>query len=392
MMVEKKNKKNCSEIALISAIYVHIPFCEAKCRYCGFYSENLSSKNDKKYTRALLSDLCSKSNLLATPAKTIYIGGGTPSAISNQCLDEILTYLDHFADHQTEFTIEANPNSCDKDFANLLAMYKVNRVSLGVQSFSNSELSQLGRLHRSEDISKAVDLLRANGIENLSLDLIYGLPGQSLASWSENLKRAIDLSPEHISCYSLTIDPQTQFEKLYQAGELELASDSLYREMFFSTIEILKQAGYQHYEISNFAKPGCQSKHNRVYWKNQPYLGFGPAAASYYNFTRSTNSADLQSYIDNILANKQPECQSEHLEGKLHAAETLMLNFRLIEGVDIAEFKARFLATPEEMFPKSFAKYYDMKILKRQNGKILVETDSLFVIDSVLADILSEAD
>ena len=391
-MVEKKNKKNCPEIALIDAIYIHIPFCEAKCRYCGFYSEKLSSKNDEIFASALLADLKAQQNLLAPIAKTIYIGGGTPSAIGSEYLDKILSKLDQFTSDKTEFTIEANPNSCSKEFVNILAAHKVNRVSLGVQSFSDSELTNLGRIHKASDISQAVKSLRMQNIANLSLDLIYGLPDQTLASWKENLHRAIELSPDHISCYSLTIDPNTQFEKLYQAGKLELISDSLYREMFYCTIETLRQAGYQHYEISNFAKPGMQSRHNRVYWKNQPYLGLGPAAASYYNFTRTTNSPDLESYISCINANISVECESETLTGKSHAAESLMLNFRLIEGVDISEFVARFGASPEDLFPKSFAKYFAMNILKKQNGKILVETDWLFVIDSLLADILSEAD
>ncbi len=279
----------------MAGIYVHIPFCHSKCAYCDFYSMPL--RNETDFVEALMNEYASRKKELAQEISTIYLGGGTPSCLSRSQLTRIFNLLP--VDKAEEITIEINPEDATEDFVKWLHHdTPVNRVSMGVQSLNDTELKTIGRRHSAIEAINAAKRLLESGF-NLSLDLIYGLPGQNTTNWEKSLDGVLALSPHHLSCYLLSYEPGTRLTTMKQTGKITEISDTEAQEMYELLCDKAYSSGYQHYEISNFSKPGFHSRHNSSYWNLTPYLGLGPGAHSFDGKIRRFNPGNLKQYIEN---------------------------------------------------------------------------------------------
>ncbi|PHJ58813.1 coproporphyrinogen III oxidase [Nostoc linckia z18] len=335
-------KFDVSEI--VSSAYVHIPFCRRRCFYCDFavsvVGDRLRGETSgtiSQYVEVLCQEIAI-TPAFGQPLKTIFFGGGTPSLLSINQLEHVLTHLEQRFGIASgvEISMEIDPATFDLEH---LAGYRsagVNRVSLGVQAFSQELLQVAGRSHSVDDIFAAIDLIHQVEIPEFSLDLISGLPHQSLERWQDSLNKAVSVSPTHISIYDLIIEPGTAFGRYYKPGESPLPTDETTVKMYEMAQQILTDAGYQHYEISNYAQPGHQCRHNRVYWENRPYYGFGMGAASYIQGKRFTRPRKTKEYHQWVQAGATIDC--EITPPKEVLLETLMLGLRLAEGVDLAAF------------------------------------------------------
>ncbi len=326
----------------MTAVYVHIPYCKSKCPYCDFDS-TLLDKSLSKYLYCLGLEIAGRRAEIST-VETLYVGGGTPTVLSAEDIEWLLYLLREQlpVSRDAEVTVEANPGTLTRAKVSALAEGRANRVSLGAQSFVETELSLLGRTHTVSDIAKSVSLLRAWAIENISLDLIYGTPNQTMETWRESLERALDLRPEHISTYCLTYEPETRFGKLLKQGKLKKKSDDEELDLYETAHQTLIAAGYEHYEISNFALPGRRSRHNMVYWRNDEYLGLGAGAVSYLDGERITNYRDVADYIRAMDEELTAEDEVEEISPQMQAVETMIQGLRLSDGVDLAAFESRF--------------------------------------------------
>lgn len=325
-------------------LYVHIPFCKQKCIYCDFYSLAGNEDRMEEYTAALCTHLTEISAFAGGhQVDTIYFGGGTPSYLGEKRLIKILKAIQkkyHVA-KDAEITLEANPDSA-QDFKMLRALRRAgfNRISLGMQSACDEELQAIGRVHTAEQLSSAVEAARKAGIQNLSLDLIYGLPDQTMERWQENLAAAVALNPEHLSCYGLKVEEGTP---LFARREtVNLPGDETQADMYLYTVEYLRQYGYGQYEISNFAKPGYASRHNLKYWKLEEYVGFGPGAHSDFGGVRYAYQRDLDAYLAGVAGHAPVLSESETIAPIDRDIEYLMLGLRTVEGISPAAFEARF--------------------------------------------------
>jgi len=385
-----KENKGEVEPGLTGALYVHVPFCRGKCRYCNFFSVPYNDDLAKGFTSAAMLELDRYRPSLINPLESIFIGGGTPTALGTEPLEQLLSALEPLADSSTEFTIEANPEALEPATLKLIVEAGVNRLSMGVQSFLASELETLGRRHSSAQAVNAVLSARQVGIANINLDLIYGIPGQSVSTFRDSIAQALDLGIEHLSCYGLTFEQGTPLWHDLRAERVKAMSDELQRECYYTAILEAESAGRAQYEISNFAKPSMQCRHNLTYWQNRSYLGIGPSAASYLAGTRRTNKPDLLSYTSALSDGTAPPSTSEHLVGRAAMAETLMLGMRMIQGVDRVGFTSRFGQDPVDAFPQSMNRHKDLGTITITDHKVSLARNSLFVSDSILADILSE--
>ncbi|MHC4981934.1 MAG: radical SAM family heme chaperone HemW [Planctomycetota bacterium] len=373
------------------ALYIHVPFCVRKCRYCNFYSIPVSEGPAESYLKAAEAELRAWADSLVLPLRSVFVGGGTPTALGSELLRALLSLVSELIDAATEFTVEANPGMLDGRIGHALAAQGVNRVKLGVQSFNAKELKVLGRLHSPGQVAQAAALLRKVGITNLGMDLIYGIPGQTAASWSFSLRQALQLAPAHLSCYALSFEPGTPLQADLRAGRVAEMSDSRQKACYQAAMEAAAAAGMEHYEISNFARPALRCLHNLTYWRNEPYLGIGPAAASYVAGVRRKNLPDLEEYTTALLNGHLPPATTEELTGRAGMAETLMLGLRLIEGIDRNDFRRRFGEDPVEAFPRSIGRYAEIGALIVSTSRVRLAKEHLFVADAILADIIGEA-
>ena len=334
--------------------YVHIPFCRQRCYYCDFpisvVGNALNGRNSGTIAH-YINVLCQEiQNTPATvhPLETVFLGGGTPSLLSVGQLARILTTLDQqFGIASTaEISMEIDPGTFDLAQVQGYKAAGVNRVSLGVQAFQPELLQVCGRSHTVTEIYTAIDLLRQTGFENISLDLISGLPHQTLAQWQDSLEQAIALAPRHLSCYDLTVEPTTPFSRQYKPGMAPLPSDETTAEMYRTAQRLLTGAGYTHYEISNYAKPGYQCRHNRVYWETRPFYGFGMGATSYLNGDRVARPRKTQEYyawVEEQIQTGKMQLESEpDRSPNEQLLDTLMLGLRLAEGLAIEDLRSRF--------------------------------------------------
>lgn len=335
-------------------IYIHVPFCAKKCAYCDFYSLTDDASMDA-YVKALCVDFRrSRTDLAGASVDTVYFGGGTPGLLGHKRLAQLLKKLrsNFEITADAEITLETNPATLTgEDYAKLVRA-GFNRISFGVQSLDDGELATLGRIHTSEDARAAVKAARTAGFQNISIDIMFGLPGQSEESLGRTLSEAIALEPEHISFYGLKIEEGTPFHEM--RDKLDLPDEDLYAKLYLLGAEKLTSAGYSHYEISNFAKPGLESRHNLRYWKLNEYIGFGPAAHSYLNNTRYGITRDLNGYISAVTAGQLPErSESEPVEPEAQLREYIMMSLRLSTGINRMVYEARFgrsFEKPEEFF------------------------------------------
>jgi putative oxygen-independent coproporphyrinogen III oxidase len=322
-------------------LYVHVPFCLAKCAYCDFYSST-----DCALIPDWLAALEKEAALYQEQFgmfDTLYLGGGTPSLLDAPQLTALVDCLRrHFSfSPDTEVTLEANPDDLTSEKISLYKDLGVNRLSVGVQSFADRQLAFLGRRHHARQTVEALEAVRAAGCANLSLDLIFGLPEQTLEDWTETLERALAFNPEHLSCYQLTYESKTALGRKKARGEVIAATEEEERDFFLFTSRFLEERGYLHYEISNFARksgPGdkpCYSRHNRKYWRHVPYLGLGPAAHSFQDGVRWWNTASVQQYCQALEAGRAPVAGREVLSGEQMRLEALYLGLRTVEGVPL---------------------------------------------------------
>ena len=317
-------------------LYIHVPFCKQKCVYCDFYSLPRREDQMDAYVSALRAQLA-EADFSGYEAATVYFGGGTPSYLGPRRLTALLEAASAACSIApgAEITLEANPDSAgDPDALSALRQAGFNRVSLGMQSADDGELRAIGRVHTMAQVRASADAVRRAGFDNLSLDLIYGLPGQSLPRWRENLSAAAALCPEHLSCYGLKAEPGTP---LYARRDT-LPGDGAQADMYLETVDFLESRGYRQYEISNFAKPGRESRHNLKYWTLGEYAGFGPGAHSDFRGRRYAWARDLEAY----LRGKPPLSEDQAMSPRDREAEWLMLSLRLVRGLDMAAWEERF--------------------------------------------------
>lgn len=367
----------------MKGIYIHIPFCIKKCNYCDFasYPQKLSSQDE--YINALISQF---KRFKGTKADTVYIGGGTPSVLS---LDNISRLLFSIGDtfllnDDTEFTIEVNPKTVDLKKAKLLKENGVNRVSIGAQSFIDSELLNLGRIHTSGDTVMTYEFLREAGFSNISLDLMYAICGQSMDSLAFSLDKAIELNPEHISCYGLKIEENTHFWTMRQNGIIKETDDDTFADMYDYIRDKLTRSGYSHYEISNFAKEGKESRHNLKYWQNEDYLGFGLASSSKVGNRRYTHTDDYDRYLSSYQLAEDYE-----MDLKEQMDEFVILSLRVIKtGVDKDKFKNLFNMHFDDVYASTLDRVKDYVI--NDKNTLRLRPEALLVSNSILCQFMSD--
>lgn len=384
-------------------IYIHIPFCRNKCLYCDFYSAGARIADWESYLRCLLRELSIKRDEIPSDFDTLYIGGGTPSLIPGHLFEDFIQKLNMITGSKAwkEFTIEVNPE--DINDSNLVSWKKsgVNRVSMGVQSLNDSELKKIGRNHTSRQAIEAIKKLKEN-FSNISLDIIYGLPGQTVNSYEDSLNRLLTFMPQHISVYSLMLEEGTALSLLVNKNKLLLPSEDEWQAMYEITLERLRKSGYHRYEISNFSLPGKESLHNRSYWEGLPYLGIGPGAHSYDGKkTRSWNPADLKGYIRYYSNPESNEgnlfisggeniafLRNEILSDEEVREEYLMTRLRTSSGIELANFTLRFGILAKENLLKKSSVYIERGFLEECNDRLFFTDKGFLLSDDIISRLI----
>lgn len=375
-------------------LYVHIPFCVRKCAYCDFLSAPADDGTIVDYVCALIAEIRAHSVNGRKEISTIFVGGGTPSILSEGQISRIFDAIfeSFIIQDDAEITIEVNPGTVTEEKLRAYLDCKVNRISFGLQSTDNEELKLLGRIHTYEEFVQNYQLAREVGFQNINVDLISAIPGQSPSSWEKSLRDVIALSPEHISAYSLIIEEGTPFAKQYGigcAGEKLLPDEETERQMYHITDSILQEAGYHRYEISNYAKEGCECRHNLGYWERIPYLGIGLGAASLtVDNVRYHNVTDLKTYIEHSADLKFIQTDVEELSVKETMEEFIFLGMRKMEGISILEFENIFKRTLHECYGENIRKMIAQGFLEEEQGRLRLTRKGINVSNHVFAEIL----
>ncbi|HKR53210.1 MAG TPA: radical SAM family heme chaperone HemW [Chthoniobacterales bacterium] len=324
-----ENEMHPSDV--VRHLYVHFPFCARICPYCAFYKTRANAVEVSRFCQALVRELQETTDLLPS---TIYFGGGTPTALKTSQLEVILSAFRQRLDlsELNEWTIEANPGSVSPRKAALLKKFGINRISLGVQSWDQDLLNLLGREHNAAQAEESFRIFRNAGFSNISIDLMFALPGQTETQWHDSLRKTVTLEPEHISTYCLTYEEDTEFLARYERGEF-LANEETEAGFLEMAMTTLEQAGYEHYEVSNYARPGFRSEHNQAYWRGEDYVGLGPSAFSTRGFERWQNIADHHQYTRRLFANESPVASIEKLTPEMKRTERIALGLRTAEGI-----------------------------------------------------------
>lgn len=339
----------------------------------------------EKYVSALCRELDLRTGYCDQEWQTVYVGGGTPSTLSAQQLQRLFSHID--CSHATEVTIECNPDDVTPDFASLLASLPVNRVSMGAQTFDDSRLRFLRRRHSASDVGRAVNTLRSAGIGNISIDLIYGFPEETLSQWDDDITAALSLGVEHLSAYCLSYEEGTPLHRLLDEGKVRESDDELTRAMYYRLIDRLAAAGYEHYEISNFAIPGRRAIHNSNYWNSTPYMGIGAAAHSYDITSRQWNIADIHGYVEEVENGNLP-FERETLDATERYNDTVMLSLRTCEGIDLSEVQSRFGPNLHAYLLSQSLQYEKSGLLIREHDRLRLSRQGLYVSDMVITDLL----
>ncbi len=371
----------------MAGLYLHIPFCKSRCIYCSFYS-TVEEKLIPQYVDALRKEM----KLRPSPYifNTIYLGGGTPSRLSIPLLKKIFqgimsTYTIH---EDAEITLECNPDDITEDFAQALRDLPVNRVSMGVQTFDNQRLAFLHRRHTAEQVREAVTRLRVAGIHNISVDLIYGFPEETVEEWKEDIQQALQLNVEHISAYCLSVEEGTTLYQLVEQGKTRPADEESCVAMYFLLIDILKKAGFEHYEISNFSKPGFKSRHNSCYWDGSPYCGLGAAAHSYDIQTRQWNVSDIKTYIRQVNEGTIPVEEREVIDISTRYNDYVMTSLRTCEGIDVRYISQQFPQQYLRYLEQQSVRHLEHRFLEAHDNHLRLTKDALFISDSIISDLM----
>lgn len=375
-----------------SGIYIHIPFCQSRCIYCGFYSSTHKEMR-RQYVDALLKEMSMRKNTklgvshgldASCYTDTIYIGGGTPSTLPVKEIERILNGIrDNYPGEPREVTMEMNPDDIDKALISAIKTMGVNRISMGIQTFSDNRLHFLRRRHSAEQAIKAVDTVRHCGIDNVSIDLMFGFPNETIDEWTSDIKQALSLEPSHISAYCLMYEEGTPLYHMLQKGKVKQIDDEIYLAMYTILMDQLTAKGYEHYEISNFARKGYRSIHNSSYWNDTPYLGFGASAHSYLIDTRCWNVADIKEYIESITNDRLPQT-CEIIDQDTHYNDLITTALRTHEGLDLnilsPEYKRFAIECADPIIHNG--------LLEIDKTHIRLTRKGLFVSDMVMSDMM----
>ena len=373
----------------MAGLYIHIPFCSSRCVYCGFYSTTALELRER-YVDAVCKEIVLRSEGLEMRGEkpqigTIYLGGGTPSQLSIKQMERIFSacYIYNKVEDTAEITIEANPDDINLDFAKSLRDLGINRVSMGVQTFNDERLKFLHRRHQASQVPQAVETLLKAGFRNISIDLMYGFPNQTLDEWKTDIEKALELDVEHISTYCLMYEEGTALYKLLEQGKVAEIDEELEREMYYTLINRLESASYEHYEISNFARKGYRSRHNSSYWRGIPYIGIGAAAHSYDIKTRSWNIADINKYIAAMEQGKRLY-DEEVIDADTRYNDAITVELRTKEGLDLTT-----LSQDQRQYCIANAqRHLDAHLLKLQDNHLALTKEGLFVSDMVMSDLM----
>ena len=376
----------------MAGLYIHIPFCESRCIYCGFYSTT-SLKLRDAYVDALCKEMelrpIAKEIGEEDKIETIYLGGGTPSQLSGEQLVRLFEGIKKYIGNNIpqEITMECNPDDVTDEFCETLRKLPINRISMGAQTFSDDRLRFLHRRHNAAEVQTAVERLRAIGIQNISIDLMFGFPNETIADWKSDIQHAIQLGVEHISAYSLMYEEGTTLYRLLEQGRIAEIDEETSRQMYETLITMLTQAGYEHYEISNFARPGYRSRHNSSYWHEIPYIGLGAAAHSYNKRTRSWNVDNIQEYIAQINQGKRP-CDGETLDLATRYNDLITTALRTSDGIDIAHMQQEFGNRLAQQLLDEAQKHIDRGLMKIKDGRLSFTREGLYISDDVMSDFM----
>jgi oxygen-independent coproporphyrinogen-3 oxidase len=380
----------------MAGLYVHVPFCVKRCIYCDFYS-NTNMEYKDGYVSALIREMELRRDYLGgEPIKTVYFGGGTPSQLNIRDFDRVFdaVYRLFLFAENPEITLEVNPDDLSEEYISLLTKLPFNRISAGVQSFKDEDLRMLNRRHTAAEAENAIHRCKEAGFDNISIDLIYGLPGQTAGGWSYNLEKAVALDVPHISAYNLTYEEGTPIDGMQKRGDIEPVEDELCESFFYMLTEKLADAGFVHYEISNFAKrtpsypAGRISVHNSSYWNGTHYLGVGPSAHSYNGDTRSRNVSSVTEYIDALNGKAEIPHETEHLDERTRYNDFVITRMRTIRGVSLDELKKEFGEERERYFLKKSEPFLCSKKLKVEGEYVKVTHKGFFVSDLIMCELI----
>ena len=373
----------------MAGIYIHIPFCKRRCIYCDFFS-TIQSEKKPTYIHALCQELEMRKNYLeGEEIETIYLGGGTPSQLTEKELNKIFTSLYNIykVKEDAEITLEANPDDLTPEYVSMLRRLPINRISMGIQTFQEETLKLLHRRHTARQAIEAFQRCREAGFRNISIDLMYGLPGETLKIWKEDLQQAIALHPEHISAYHLIYEEGTALWKLRDEHQVEEADEDLSVTLFKNLIDELKQAGYQHYEISNFCLPGLHSRHNSSYWTGKKYLGCGPSAHSFNGSSRQWNIASLDNYLKGIASGK-PNYEIEELDLYTRYNDFVITSIRTCWGMSLSRLRSEY---GEELYSyclRMAKSHLEQGVLEIEEDTLRLTQEGIFISDGIMSDLL----
>ena len=367
----------------MAGIYIHIPFCRSRCTYCGFFSTT-----QLELRQQYVDDVCQEMTLRGGTAETvdtIYLGGGTPSQLTPAQLGQLFLYINkvYGASNATEVTLEMNPDDITHEYVETLSQLPVNRVSMGTQTFDDRRLRFLNRRHTAAQVPEAVERLRRAGISNISIDLMYGFPGESIDDWQRDIEAALALNVEHLSAYSLIYEEGTPLYRQLQQGLITETDEDMSLRMYEMLIDRLTAAGYEHYEISNFSRPGFRSRHNSSYWQDVPYIGLGAAAHSYDGHYRSWNVSDLRRYMDAIEHGTIP-CERELIDDDTHYNDRVTVALRTCDGLDLSKLSDRH----HRYCLDEAQRFLDNGLLRLDGNHLVLTRKGLFVSDYVMSSLI----
>ena len=373
----------------MAGIYIHIPFCKRRCIYCDFFSTTQSEKKSA-YVRALCRELEMRRDYVeGEEIETIYLGGGTPSQLTEEELKAIFSSIYHIykVKEDAEITLEANPDDLTPEYVAMLRQLPVNRISMGIQTFQEETLMLLHRRHTAAQAIEAFRRCREAGFRNISIDLMYGLPGENLETWMQDLRQAIDLRPEHISAYHLIYEENTVLWKLREQHQVEEADENLSVSLFETLIDRLKEAGYQHYEISNFCMPGLHSRHNSSYWTGKKYLGCGTSAHSFNGVSRQWNVASLEGYIKGVEEGEL-DYEVEELDLYTRYNDYVLTSIRTCWGMSMSKLRSEFGEELYRYCMRMAKPHEDQGVLENREGVLRLTRKGIFVSDGIMSDLM----
>tara|TARA_Y100000996_G_scaffold273700_1_gene215541 strand:- start:2038 stop:3168 length:1131 start_codon:yes stop_codon:yes gene_type:complete len=372
-----------------AGIYIHMPFCRVKCMYCDFYSVTDKDEFMPIFFDSLIKEIqMCQLNTKNWEIDSIFIGGGTPSLMSSKQLENLIKELDNNFDlsHIKEFTIEANPGEAPEERLKSFKSLGVNRVSMGVQSLNEDLLKFLTRIHGKDEVLKTFKALRKVGFDNINCDLIFNIPNQTLQIWGNDLKDILQLEPEHLSCYSLTVEKGTQLYNYVNSGKVKMPSNDKSSELYRYTQSLMSDYGYEQYEISNWSKPKLECKHNLHYWEIDPCLAFGPSAHGFDGKSRFSNISNLDMYINKIKLSKSPQIQIQELSDKNYSNELIGFGLRIKNGINLNRISDELKSNFEKIFEKNKDKWG--KFLTRENNRLRLTKEGYAFADAVAVDFL----